>query len=201
LTLSERLLALHAALSARRIPHAFGGAIALAYWTENPRGTQDIDVNVFVSSEDPGRVLAVLPEGIAQPEGTADAIARDGQIRLWWGETPIDLFFQYAPVHEQAASNRHFVDFLGHSIPVLGPNELAVFKAMFARTQDWADIEALVANDALDVDTVSNTLRPMLPSDDDRLRRLAEAIRRGRAMANADESPPGVPAWQAKPQN
>ena len=51
MTLPERLVELHRALAARRIRHAFGGAIALAYWTLDPRGTNDIDVNVFVPAE------------------------------------------------------------------------------------------------------------------------------------------------------
>ncbi|MDQ1395101.1 MAG: hypothetical protein QOG64_360, partial [Acidimicrobiaceae bacterium] len=43
-SLAERLLVVHAGLDGARIPHAFGGAIALAYCTEEPRGTRDIDV-------------------------------------------------------------------------------------------------------------------------------------------------------------
>ena len=44
MTLPERLIELHRALTRRKLPHAFGGAIALAYWTLDPRGTSDIDV-------------------------------------------------------------------------------------------------------------------------------------------------------------
>lgn len=180
MTLAERLLALHRALSRRRIPHAFGGAISLAYWTLDPRGTSDIDVNVFVPASEAARVLDALPDGVAIPEGAAATIEREGQARLWWEETPIDLFLDYAPVHADAARNRRTVPFEGTRIPVLGPNELAVFKAMFDRTRHWADVEALVANDAIDVDGVADTLRTMLPADDARLARLAEAVRRGR---------------------
>ena len=36
------------ALDDARIPHAFGGALALAWCTQRARGTIDIDVNVFV---------------------------------------------------------------------------------------------------------------------------------------------------------
>ena len=35
----------------------------------------------------------MLPDRVAQPPGTVERIARDGQIRLWWNETPVDLFF------------------------------------------------------------------------------------------------------------
>jgi hypothetical protein len=178
MTLPQKLLALHRSLSARSIPHAFGGAIALAYWTLDPRGTSDIDVNVFVPAADASRVLDALPDGVAVPAGAAQTIADEGQFRLWWDETPLDLFFDYAPVHADAARNRRTFPFSGVQIPVLGPDELAVFKVMFDRTRDWADIEALAANDAFDRDGVVATLKTMLPAGDERFSRLDDAIRR-----------------------
>ena len=183
MTLAERLIAIDEALAARRIPHAFGGAIALAYWTLEPRGTRDIDVNVFVPADKAERVLAALPDGVDAPEGTAEAIARDGQVRLWWDDTPVDLFFDYAPVHADAARNRRRRPFEGRRIPVLGPTELAVFKAMFDRTRDWADIEAMAAAGTLDVGAVRKSLRKLLDRDDERFVRLEEAARRGAASA------------------
>ena len=182
MTLPERLVELHRALARRRIPHAFGGAIALAYWTPTPRGTIDIDVNIFLPAEDAARALRALPGGIAQPPGTEDAIARDGQTRLWWEETPVDLFFDYVPVHEDAARNRQTVPFAGTRIPILGPVELAVFKAMFDRTRDWADIEAMVEANSLDVDAVRETLATMIEAGDERFARLQESVRRARAQ-------------------
>lgn len=190
MTLPERLVALHTALSRRRVPHAFGGAIALAYWTRDPRGTSDIDVNVFVPAADASRVLVALPEGISQPVGTAETIAREGQIRLWWDETPVDLFFDYEPVHADAERHRQIVPFAGTRIPILGPIELAVFKTMFDRTRDWADIEAMISAGTLDLDAVRATLRMMLPEEDQRFDRLAEAARQAREEAEAGNSPP-----------
>lgn len=179
MTLAERLVALHRALARRRIPHAFGGAIALAYWTLEPRGTRDIDVNVFVPATDAERVLRALPDGVDRPEGTAATIERDGQIRLWWDDTPLDLFFDYVPLHAEASRNRRMVPFEGTRIPVLGPTELAVFKVMFDRTRDWADVEAMAAAGSLDVGAVKAELRPLVGERDDRLARLDAAARRG----------------------
>ena len=72
MTLPERLVALHRALARRRIPHAFGGAIALAYWTLDPRATSDIDINVFLPAADAGE---------AAPRAAAGgrAAGRDGR--------------------------------------------------------------------------------------------------------------------------
>jgi hypothetical protein len=182
-TLAERLIELHKALAARRIPHAFGGAIALAYWTLDPRGTIDIDVNVFVPATKAERVLRALPAGVSEPEGAAEAIARDGQIRLWWDEVPVDLFFDYVPVHADAARNRRRVPFAGTHIPVLGPVELAVFKVMFDRTQDWADVEAMLAAGTLDVEAVRAELTTLPDVGDERFARLDEAVRRAASQS------------------
>jgi hypothetical protein len=178
MTLADRILALHRALEHAQLPHAFGGAIALAYWTSDPRATSDIDLNVFVAADDAAVALEALPPGVAKPDGTADTIARDGQVRLWWDDTPVDLFFDYVPVHADARRNRRTVVFAGASIPVLGPVELAVFKVMFDRTRDWADIEAMVAAQTLDATAVKAALGPMIGVEDERFARLDEAIRR-----------------------
>lgn len=180
MSLPDRIVALHQALVRAEVPHAFGGAIALAYWTQDPRGTSDIDVNVFVPATDNARVLSALPEGIATPAGTQETIARDGQIRLWWDETPVDLFFDYAGVHADAARHRRTVPFAGTQIPVLGPVELAVFKVMFDRTRDWADVEAMLAAGTLDTNALREALEPMLEPDDHRFTRLTDAIARAK---------------------
>ena len=183
MTLAERIVALHRALGDGGIPHAFGGAIALAYWTLDPRGTSDIDLNLFVPAAEAESALAALPEGVEVPAGTAQAIARDGQVRVFWDETPLDLFFDYAPIHTDAARHRAVVPFSGVELPILGPVELAVFKAMFDRTRDWADLEAMAAAGTLDVEAVRSALAPMVAADDPRFARLEEAVRRAGAGA------------------
>lgn len=186
MTLAERLLAVCAALRTARVPHAFGGAIALAYWTEEPRGTRDLDVNVFLPPADAPRVLEVLGAlGVAHDAADAAAIARDGQARLWWDDTPVDLFFDYAEVHHAAARHVRTVPFGGARIPVLGPVELAIFKAMFDRTKDWADIEAMLAARTLDPEDVRRGLAPMLPGEDPRFARLDDAVRRAADAAGS----------------
>lgn len=178
MNLPERIVAIHQALDSAGIAHAFGGAIALAYWTENPRGTSDIDVNVFIAAGDCERGLRALPPAVAWSVGDRDAIERDGQRRLWWSETPVDIFFDYHQIHAEAAANRRHVEFEGVQIPILGPTELAVFKAIFDRTRDWADIEEMAKNNTLDIDGVRNAVADMVGDDDPRLARLAEASRR-----------------------
>ena len=172
MTLPERIVAIHRSLSKAGIPHAFGGAIALAYATLDPRGTSDVDVNIFAPASAPERALAALPDGIEQPAGTAEVVAREGQVRLWWEETPIDLFFDYVPLHDEAARHRRTVPFEDEQIPILGPVELAVFKAMFDRTRDWADLEAMLDAGTLDMPAVRSAVVSLVEPDDHRLARL-----------------------------
>ena len=75
---------------------------------------------------------------------------------VFWDETPLDLFFDYVPIHSDAARHRRSVPFAGTRIPVLGPIELAVFKVMFDRTRDWADVEAMLGAGTLDLDAVAS---------------------------------------------
>lgn len=148
--LAERVPALHRALAQHRIDHAFGGAIALSYWTRDARPTSDVDLNVFAPAADAAPALAALPAEVCPARAATAAILRDGQIRLWWDETPIDLFFGASAVHVTAFRNACVVAFAGTQIPVLGPVELATFKAWFDRASDWADIEAMLAAGTLD---------------------------------------------------
>ena len=143
--LAERLIELHDALAAAGLPHAFGGAIALAYCTEEPRGTRDLDVNVFVRPELAKDVFAALPHGVARSAADLDAAEHEGQIRLWWQDTPIDIFLSVHPFHDEVAKGVREVPFSGRVVPVLGCTALAVFKALLSRTKDWADIEEMVA--------------------------------------------------------
>jgi hypothetical protein len=178
MSLADRLLAIHRSLEDAQIDHAFGGAIALAYWTLEPRGTRDIDVNIFIAPEECERALAALPPAIAHDQADVDRIKRDGQIRLWWEDTPVDLFFSNLPIHDEAARNRRKGPFDGEEIPILGPLELAVFKVMFDRTRDWADIEDMLDAGTLDVDALRAHLAELAGAGDGRLARLDEALRR-----------------------
>lgn len=149
--LANRLVAIHDALSAAGLSHAFGGAIALAYCTEEPRGTRDLDLNVFVRPELAKDVFAALPDGVARSEQELARAEAEGQIRLWWQDTPIDIFLNVHPFHDEVAKGVREVPFSGRLVPVVGCTALAVFKALLSRTKDWADIEEMVALGELNV--------------------------------------------------
>jgi hypothetical protein len=78
------------------------------------------------------------------------------------------------PFHAAAQKSVREVDFMGRKIPVLGCTALAVFKAMFDRTQDWADIETMHAVGSVELDEVARWLREMTGPDSPRVRRLQQ---------------------------
>ena len=57
--LVELIIAVHDHLDEAFISHAFGGALALG-WVATPRGTVDIDVNVFLNPSEIDRVVVAL---------------------------------------------------------------------------------------------------------------------------------------------
>jgi len=181
LALDEKIVALEGALGEARVPHAFGGALALAYYA-TPRGTHDIDLNVFVPAARGDRVLELLAElGVAAGGATALREVRDrGQTRLRWEHTPIDLFFSTDALHESCMARVRRVPFGADEIPILSAEDLAVFKAVFDRPKDWSDLaEMLYAQGpAFDAAYVTGWLRRILTEDDARLAHF-EALVRG----------------------
>ena len=168
----DKILGISAALESQRLPYAFGGALALAFCTERARGTIDIDVNVFVAQDEAAKVLGCLCPPVSHADGDRVVLERDGQIRLWWEQTPVDLFLDTTDFHVQAALRRQVHDFGGRQIPFLGCSDLAVFKAFFNRTKDWADLEEMIAIGALNVDQTLGVLVRYLGEDDERVERL-----------------------------
>lgn len=170
--LSEKMIAIHRALLAAEIAHAFGGALALAWCVGAPRGTADIDVNILVDLDQLQVVIGALPEEVSTPTTAIAMLQRDGQARLWWAKTPIDVFLNTTEFHEELIDRIRFEPFAGEVLPFLDCNDLAVFKAFFDRSKDWVDMEEMVTARTLDVERVLGTLVRHLGGDDPRIERL-----------------------------
>jgi hypothetical protein len=177
-TLAQRVVALDGALV--EIPHAFGGALSLAYHAE-PRATIDIDLNVFVPASQFADVAAPLVRlGVAiDGADVAALVQRDGQVRVLWDATPIDLFFAYDAFHDAAAAGRQVVPFADTTIPILSADHLIVCKAVFNRPKDWVDIDAIVAADTLvDAAEVLRWVARIAGDEDPRYERIAAVLTR-----------------------
>jgi len=170
--LPAKIVELHKHLAQAQLPHAFGGALALAWCTGQARATIDIDINVFVPIDRMDDVFAAFPKAIAATKEQRKVLKRDGQVRLWWEQTPVDLFLNTLPFHESVAGRCRFETFMEQPVPFLACQDLAVFKAFFNRTKDWADLEAMQDAGTLDKPTVAAILIDHLGQDDERIATL-----------------------------
>ena len=168
----EKIVTLADVFDEARMPHAFGGALALAYCTERARGTVDIDLNVFVDQSKADEVLSMFPDEVAVDEESRHQLFSDGQTRLWWDATPLDLFLNTTHFHVEAAERRRTHEFAGRAISFLGCSDLAVFKVFFNRSKDWVDLEEMHKVGMLDVDLLIGVLVRYLGPDDERVARV-----------------------------
>lgn len=171
-SLADKIVVIHQALDAAELPHAFGGALALAWCTQRARGTIDIDVNVFVPAARTGELLAALPVEVSATDAAVAQLESDGQTRLWWESTPVDVFLDTTPFHAAVGERIRWEPFAGRDVPFLACRDLAVFKAFFDRTKDWADLEEMQMAGTLDVEAVAGVLVHYLGPDDPRVARL-----------------------------
>jgi hypothetical protein len=179
--LIDKLFAIHDALEGAGFAHAFGGAIALAFCVEEPRGTRDLDVNIFVDAAAAETVLAALPDAVRVRKKDVARVERDGQARLDWDGTPIDVFMNNLPLHEAVASSVVWVPLEGREAPVLDCASLVVFKAFFGRTKDWADLEAVAQVTPENIERATATIVRLVGVDDPAVTRLEELQSRFRA--------------------
>jgi hypothetical protein len=177
-TLPGKVSALARAFEASEVPFAFGGALALAYYAE-PRATVDVDMNIFTAPESVDRVAEVLASlGITTTAADKRLVLRDGQVRLHWGVTPVDLFFAYDPFHFHAAQRVRRVPFGTETIRVLAPEDLLVCKVVFNRRKDWIDVDQMLLLTAgtLDLDDVRRWIGAIIGTSDERAEHFEQAV-------------------------
>ncbi len=170
-SLVEKVIAVDESLRVLGVSHAFGGALALAYYTREPRATADIDVNVSVDAHAAERVLEGLPDGVEWSPTDLRRVRADEQVRLWWGRTPVDLFFRASDFHDGVERRVVMHDFGPTRLPFLSALDLAVFKSLFDRPKDWVDIAAMRDAGAIEIAEVADVLRGLV-GDDSRVAQL-----------------------------
>ena len=181
----DLIVSVHDHLDAASISHAFGGALALGYAAE-PRGTTDIDVNVFIPADDLDPVIAALLPLHYRPTNPVRYPVPVTGIRFVHDiePFPVDVF---PSLHERygETERRRVLHPFGRDnrvLPFLGPEDLCVFKLSFGRPQDWIDLAAILdAGQPLDLDYVEEQLvalrGPTMYPEVARLRALARARR------------------------
>lgn len=162
-------------------PYAIGGALALAV-AGVPRGTADVDVNVFVPE---ARVESVIDRlaglGVQiDKQAALNQIERDGMFVGRWDGMRIDVFLPSIPFSHEAGRTRvRITDDHGWSGWFLSAEALTVFKLLFFRGKDMVDLERLVAvRDELDRAYVRRWIVDMMGPHDERVRRWDEIVAR-----------------------
>lgn len=173
--------ALANALEEAGIPYAIGGALALAI-AGVPRGTADVDINVFVSEQRLDDVIAALAT-VGVEVNRPDAVARssrDGMFIGRWDGMRIDVFLPSIPFAKEAQTTRiQIVDDSGWSGWFLSAEAVCVFKLLFFRGKDLVDLERLVAvRRELDTAYVRRWIVDMMGEEDARTRRWDEITKR-----------------------
>lgn len=150
-SMAERIVAVHDRLDAAEIPHAFGGAIALAYHILRPRATSDIDINVALPGAEAERVFRGLPVQVRWTGQLIRVAQVRNEVRLrWMRGGSIDLFFAKDDYYGLVESRKELQRFAGTSIPVISATDLTVFKTLFNRPQDWVDISEMLKAGTVD---------------------------------------------------
>jgi hypothetical protein len=176
-SLVEVVLEVHDALDRAALPHSIGGALALAYAIDEPRGTADLDVNVFVPVSEARRVLESMPEETVWDDDKLALLERDGQVRVFLHGYPVDIFLSTDAFHDEAQRRVRVVPFGGREIPILHGEDLADFNAFFNRREDRADLEAMARAEKVDMARVLDRVTALLGSADPRVDALVALLR------------------------
>lgn len=160
------------ALEQRGQEYALGGAIALGYWG-TPRGTVDVDVTVFVSPREPASCVQLLREIGCQVD-TAEAMGllqEHGFCHARYRGVRVDVFLPIVPFYGEARRRRARVRLGDQDIMVWSAEVLAVFKMMFFRRKDLADVEEIlrVQGESLDRNWIRSQLVEMYGRRDPRI--------------------------------
>ena len=171
-SLVEAMGTLVEALERSGLPYALGGADAYSAWAE-PRATRDVDVNLWVAPERLDEGFAVFESvGVAldRRQARAEAAAR-GMFVGRLGEYRVDVFVPSVPFYDEALQRRVRSRIAGRDTWILSADTLAVFKMLFYRPKDVADVGRLleIQRGRLDTGFVRRWLIEMLGPDDERI--------------------------------
>ncbi len=132
-------------LELRHQEYALGGAIALGYWG-TPRGTVDVDLTLYLPPERPSECVCLLQE-IGCEVSAAEAIEslrEHGFCRAALGAVRVDIFLPTAAFYQAARARRKRVQLGGQPVMIWDAESLVVFKMMFFRRKDLADVEQVL---------------------------------------------------------
>jgi len=159
-------------LELRHEEYALGGAIALGYWAA-PRGTVDIDLTLFLPPEKFSDCLWLLQEIGCELSATdaAESLREHGFCHVAYAGMRVDVFLPIVAFYEAARVRRKRVQLADQPIMIWDAESLTVFKMMFFRRKDLADVEQILRTQGGQFDRawVREQLAEMYGSRDPRL--------------------------------
>jgi hypothetical protein len=178
-------LALAERLDARAQDYALGGAIALGYWGL-PRSTVDVDVTLYLPPDRPSECVWLLQEiGCKFAASKAlESLRVDGFCRVTYAGLDVDVFLPIVPFYEAARARRKSVPLGDRPIVIWDAETLTVFKMMFFRRKDLADVEQILRTQGASLDRawvrqrlaeMYGTLDPRLSEWDSLVREIEES--------------------------
>lgn len=142
---AETAAQLASKLESLKQEYALGGAIALGYWGV-PRGTVDVDLTLYLPFDKPSLCVLLLQDigcSLAATEA-AESLREHGFCHAVFNETRLDVFLPIVPFYDLAKNRRKRMELAGRSIMIWDAESLTVFKMMFFRRKDLADIEQIL---------------------------------------------------------
>jgi hypothetical protein len=177
LEVHETAEALADVLDREGIEYAFGGALALINWTE-PRMTVDVDVTLFMDVTAPERCLDLL-EKIAcefNRQAALSTLTDHGYCRCKYRGRQLDVFLPLTDFYATAKARRATARLPNREVLIWDAETLCVFKLMFFRLKDFADIESMLRTQgqSLDRQWVEREITTLFGKRDPRVARWQE---------------------------
>lgn len=166
------------------LPYALGGAIALGYWGQ-PRGTLDVDLTLFVDAAKPSEAIWSLQQ-IGCEFQTSLALAsfqQHGFAQVAIDGVRVDVFLPTIEFYSAAKQRIQSVLLGDQPIRIWDAETLCVFKMMFFRRKDLADVEQILRTQGtnFDADWTRSQLSTIYGARDPRLASLDELIAENRS--------------------
>jgi hypothetical protein len=132
-------------LQKKEIEYAVGGALALGYWGI-PRGTIDVDVTVFLETDEIDLLFAILDAMgcIFDPIEARRQAEERGVFRAFCHGMRLDIFLPDIEFYDSAKARRRQVPLDGQLIWIWSAEDLIIFKLLYFRLKDQADVEQII---------------------------------------------------------
>lgn len=145
----------HNFFSARAIPSAIIGGIAVQFWGE-PRGTRDLDLTVAVPIETADEALRALLAQFAPRVADAAEFSRRNRVLLLSASNgvPGDVSLGLPGDEDDLIARALLVPLdADHQIRVRSPEDLIIYRALAGRANDLKDLDMVIAAQADRLDT------------------------------------------------